>query len=77
MELRTNGSAIRSIREALGVQQKALAARVEITAPYLSQIETGVRQPPMDTVRRLAVELGCPIDAITYPFPALPATAAS
>lgn len=77
MELRTNGSAIRAVREALGVQQKALAARAEITAPYLSQIECGVRQPPMDTVRRLATELGVPVDAITYPAPAQPAAAAS
>lgn len=69
MELRTNGSAVRSLRKALGVRQDALAARAGISGAYLSQIEHGVRQPPVETIRRLADELGVTLDSITYPAP--------
>lgn len=68
MERRTSGSAVRALREALGITQDVLAARCEISKPYLSQIENSLRQPSPQVARTLAVELAVPLDAITYPW---------
>jgi transcriptional regulator with XRE-family HTH domain len=69
-ERKANGSSIASLRKALGIKQVDLAARVAITPAYLSQIESGARkQPEPDVVRRIADELGVPLDSITYPVP--------
>lgn len=67
MNRKTNGAAIASLRKALGIPQVSLAARAGITAAFLSQIEHGARQPAPSVTRRIASELGCSIDAITYP----------
>lgn len=69
MQRRANGAAISTIRKALGVRQNALAASAGITSAYLSQIEHGDRHPPLDTIARLAAELGVALDAISYPAP--------
>lgn len=68
-ERKTNGTSIASHRKLLGIKQTALAARVEITPSYLSQIESGARQPELDVVSRISDALGVPLDAITYPVP--------
>ncbi len=67
MARKTNGATIREIRKAIGITQRDLAARVGISAPALSQIESGAVQARDDTVSRIAGELGVPLDAITYP----------
>ena len=67
MKLRINGSAVRVIREALGVRQMDLAARADITKSTLSHIERGSRQVSPATLRRLAIGLGIPSEAISYP----------
>lgn len=69
MRLRVNGEAIRAIRLAIGIPQNALAARVGIKPPTLSQIEHGTHQPRLTTTRRIADELGVKLAAITYPAP--------
>jgi transcriptional regulator with XRE-family HTH domain len=65
---RVNGATVAALRGTLGIAQASLAARCEISAPYLSQIESGMYQPGADVVRRLATELGVELDAITYPW---------
>jgi len=65
---RLNGATVAALRGALGIAQASLAARCEISAPYLSQVESGMYQPGADVVRRLATELGVELDAITYPW---------
>lgn len=61
-----NGAAVRAIREPLGIQQDDLAARVGISASYLSRIETGVEKPGLNpTARKIADVLGVPLAAIT------------
>ena len=69
MNRKTNGLAIASLRKALGIPQRTLAARAGISAAYLSQIEHSERQPPPAVIRALADELGVAVDAITYPVP--------
>jgi repressor LexA len=47
------GSIIRSRREELGLTQEIVAAQVDISKPYLSNIETGrAKNPPSDGVLR-------------------------
>lgn len=67
MARKTNGTTICELRKALGIQQLVLAGRVGIATPYLSQIENGQRQPSPEVARKIATELGVPLDAITYP----------
>lgn len=67
MRRKANGAAIAALREALGMQQGALAANAGIKGPFLSQIENGLRQPSPQVIHKLAIELGVSLEAITYP----------
>lgn len=67
MERRTNGATVRVIREALGISLTDLAARAGIAKPYMSQIETGARQPAAVVARAIADGMGVPLESITYP----------
>lgn len=58
----TIGDRIRLIRQAQHLSQKALAWRVGITAPALSQIETGHVEPRTFTLTCLADALGVSMD---------------
>ena len=66
MTRKVNGATVASLRKALGISQVSLAARARITPPFLSQIEHGQRQPSPEVLRRLATELGVPLDAISH-----------
>ena len=44
-----------------------LAARADITKSTLSHVEKGARQVSPSTLRKLAVGLGIPSEAISYP----------
>lgn len=63
----TNGAAIRAIRETLGVPQGKLAERVGVSHGFLCNVEAGKKRPSPAIARRIADELGVPLDAITYP----------
>lgn len=76
MKFRINGAAVRVIREALGIKQYDLAARAEITKSTLSHVEKGARQVSASTLRKIAVGLGVPVEAISYPDFTSQATAA-
>lgn len=53
---------IKMHREALGLSQRALAAKLKMTQPYLAQLETGVEpNPTIATLRRLAKVLKCTV----------------
>lgn len=47
-------NAVKVFREHRGLTQAALAAKAGIGAPYLAQIEQGVRRGSLKTLRRLA-----------------------
>jgi len=64
-----NGATVRELREALGISQGDLAARIGITRPTLSNIERRVHGVRPVTCRKIADALGVPLDAITYPVP--------
>lgn len=64
-----NGATVRVLREALGISQKDLAARAEISQGALSNIEQGMHGSKPTTNRRIADAMGVALEAITYPVP--------
>lgn len=52
------GSNIRRLRKEQDLDQEELANRIGITQPYLSQLETGQRDPSMSLLREICDELG-------------------
>lgn len=58
---------IRDLRNRAGMTQAELAALVEITRPYLSQLENGERNLSLSLQKRLADALGCdPRDLVDF-----------
>lgn len=64
-----HGPAIRAIRELVGVSISAFAPRCDISQGYLSRVELGDKQPSPEALRRIATQLGVPLDAISYVVP--------
>jgi transcriptional regulator with XRE-family HTH domain len=64
---RTNGPAVRVIRELMGIRHGQLARRIEIDPGYLTKIEAGSRQPSPEVTVRIANALGVSLEVITYP----------
>ena len=52
-------------REYRGLSQRGLAARAGLNFAYLSQIETGARKGPVQTIRKLAEALSVDLDDLT------------
>ena len=52
------GDALRILRTRAGLTQQELAARAELTAPYLSRVEGGWRDIRWSTLQRLLAALG-------------------
>jgi transcriptional regulator with XRE-family HTH domain len=66
---RTNGVAIRELRNALGISQSALAAAAGVDRTAIWRIERDGTQPRPETLRKIADRLGVPLDAISIPVP--------
>ncbi|MBE7502038.1 MAG: helix-turn-helix transcriptional regulator [Verrucomicrobiales bacterium] len=62
--MKTLGEFIREKREATGLSLRELARRLEITAPFLSDIELGRRAPAEKNLALIAKELGIPLAEI-------------
>ncbi len=57
------GRVLVEYRRARGMSRSQLAEQSELSYPYVSQLETGLRKPSRDAARRLAEALGIdPID---------------
>jgi len=52
------GANVRRARKAAGLSMKALAERVEVSQPFISQVENGRATPSLSTLNRLARALG-------------------
>lgn len=57
----TLGNAIKLIRTARGLTQREVAHDVEVSANYLSLIESDKREPSLSFLNRLAGKLGVPV----------------
>ena len=60
------GRRIHNIRKLLHMTQSELAESVDLTEPYISRIETGVRSGSLDAYVRIAAALGVTVDHILY-----------
>lgn len=65
------GPAVKALRIAYGIKQSDLAVSCDITPGFLSNLESGRKQPSPAKARELADRLGVPLDAITYVIPAV------
>jgi transcriptional regulator with XRE-family HTH domain len=54
------GENIRAIREKHGLGQSELAEKANLSAGFLSEIETGKKKPSLDKLEEIASVLGCP-----------------
>lgn len=62
--LKTDGARIRTLRKAHGLKMYELAAKVGITNGYLGQIERDITDGSSWVLRRIADNLGVPLQAI-------------
>ena len=61
MTAKTFAETLKKARETAGLSQKTLAARIQMTGSYISQLESGARRPPrLKVVQRLCKALGIP-----------------
>jgi len=62
MSPKTLKTVIKTLRQAKGLSQRALAARVGVTAAYITMLERGKKtNPSLPTLRKLAKALGVPV----------------
>jgi transcriptional regulator with XRE-family HTH domain len=73
MRTRTDGEAIRQLREEQGLSNLALAERAGISPTYMSRLENEVRQGSHEARSRIAAALGVPLSQISKPVPYVPA----
>jgi transcriptional regulator with XRE-family HTH domain len=58
------GKAIRIIRQARGIRLGIVASNAGVSAPYLSLVERGEREPSLSVLHSLARALEVPFDAL-------------
>ena len=69
------GARIRELRKARGLTLVQLAAATELSHPFLSQLERGLAQPSLGSLRRIALALETsPIELIAASEEPLPST---
>ena len=60
------GKTIKILRTNLGIRQKDLARRLEITPTYLSLIESGRKEPSLFLIKSLSLELNVPLGLLFW-----------
>ena len=60
------GGFLSRLRKVADMTQSELAESVDLTEPYISRIETGVRSGSLDAYVRIAAALGVTVDHILY-----------
>ncbi|QQK76272.1 helix-turn-helix transcriptional regulator [Salicibibacter cibarius] len=55
------GQRIREIRKNTGLTLTELAEKIQISQPYLSQIELGGKQPPIDVIVNICKAIDIPL----------------
>lgn len=64
MDYHRMGRRIQEKRIAAGMTQEQLAEAVELSAVFVSQIETGNRKPSLDTIVKIAIALHVSVDTL-------------
>ncbi len=65
MAIRTNGAAIRALRQAYGWKITKFALANGVSPSYMSNLEAGRRQASPEVLRKISETLGVPLAAIT------------
>lgn len=60
------GQKIRVMRKAQKLAQAELAERANLSVPYISHIENGIKQASLQAVVNIAEALGCTADKLLY-----------
>lgn len=60
------GKTIKLLRTNVGIKQKDLAKKLQISSNYLSLVENGKREPSISLIERMAKELDVPISYIFW-----------
>jgi transcriptional regulator with XRE-family HTH domain len=63
-QLEALGQFIRSQRQQAQLSLRELAARTNVSNPYLSQLERGLHEPSMRVLKSIAGALNVPVDAL-------------
>ncbi len=63
-QLQLLGDFIRSQRKAAEMSLRELAAKANVSNPYISQIERGLHEPSMRVLRSISTALNLPLDAL-------------
>lgn len=58
------GRHIKDIRSAKGLTQAELAEKIDVSPPFVSKIERGVKHPSLETLISIASSLGTTIDVL-------------
>lgn len=61
-------TAIKTYRERMGLTQKQIAEELGVTAPAVTQWETGERKPNIIMLKKLSVILKCSTDELLAPI---------
>ena len=64
MNYKLMGKTIAEIRLKNHLTQEALAEKIDVSAVFISQLETSVRKPSLDTIYKLSIALNTTIDAL-------------
>lgn len=59
-----NGRKIGKMLKEKGIDQKTMAARIGIGTTMMSYIVTGLKQPSVEVLVRIAKELNCTVDEL-------------
>ena len=66
MDQRKIGARIKQARKSRGLTQAQLAEQLNLTPKYISNFETGVQLPKLETFIRLANALHCGTDTLLF-----------
>ena len=58
------GSTVRIIRQAKGLKLKDVAEASGVSTPFVTLIEQGEREPSLTVLRRIAIALDIPVEAL-------------
>lgn len=65
IDFETVGKRVKEVRKQKGISQEELVERADLSAQYISQIETGRKKGSLPTYNKLAKALDVSIDELT------------
>jgi len=60
------GQALKLLRRSQGLNQSALAKKLDISRSYISELESGNRTPSLDLLKRYAEVFNVPVSSLVF-----------